>query len=140
MRKRKQIDERAAIDAVFDELHKGLYLTPEEVYAELGILHRHTFMQVLMYCEHIEETLGEITSDKQRFLASHTYQNALAYCVTQIYVLTLKLPLYSNVPYGHPLWQKLMKPNGLDLDVLWEIATHIIPEFKVFCKEYLASL
>lgn len=47
---------------------------------------------MLQYCEQIEEALVEIGHSQARFLASHTYQNAVAMCILQIGELTAAFP------------------------------------------------
>ena len=46
---------------------------------------------MLKYCGQIEETLDAIQNDKEKFLSSHIYQNAVAMCILQLGELTKQL-------------------------------------------------
>ena len=39
---------------------------------------------MLKYCGQIKETLDAIQNDKEKFLSSHIYQNAVAMCILQL--------------------------------------------------------
>ena len=52
---------------------------------------RNCIEHMLKYCGQIKETLDAIQNDKEKFLSSHIYQNAVAMCILQLGELTKQL-------------------------------------------------
>lgn len=52
--------------------------------ADKHIRDRTCVEHILRYCEQVCGSLAEIQHDRDRFLASHTYQNAISMCILQI--------------------------------------------------------
>lgn len=102
---------------------------------------------MLRYCEQIEEALNEICKNKERFLASHTYQNAVAMCILQIGELTKQLsPEFLSMHTSIP-WRLIAKTRdsyahhygAIDFELVWDTAVGDIPAVAQFCKSYLAE-
>ncbi len=59
--------------------------------ADRHIRDRTCVEHILRYCEQVRGSLVEIQHDRDRFLASHTYQNAISMCILQIGELVKRL-------------------------------------------------
>lgn len=102
---------------------------------------------MLRYCEQIEEALDEISRSKERFLASHTYQNAVAMCILQIGELTKQLSAEFLVTHTSIPWRLIAKTRdnyahhygAIDFDLVWETVIEDIPAVAQFCKFYLGK-
>lgn len=106
---------------------------------------RSCIEHILKYCEQIDESLNEIQQDKARFLASHTYQNAIAMCVLQIGELTKHLSEDFVVQHRSIPWSLMAKTRdnyahhygSADFEMIWDTATGDIPAVKDFCLGFL---
>ena len=58
---------------------------------EYSVRDKNVIEHMLSYCDQLQGTLQEIEYDKNRFLASHTYQNAVAMCILQLGELAKQL-------------------------------------------------
>lgn len=102
---------------------------------------------MLQYCEQIEEALNEICQSKERFLASHTYQNAVAMCILQIGELTKQLSAEFLAANASIPWRLIAKTRdsyahhygAIDFELVWDTAIEDIPAVAQFCKSYLAE-
>ena len=52
--------------------------------ADQNARNRNCIEHMLKYCDQIQETLDAIQNNKEAFLASHIYQNAVAMCILQL--------------------------------------------------------
>ena len=106
---------------------------------------RNCIEHILRYCEQVGELLAEIQQDRDRFLASRTYQNAIAMCILQIGELVKRLSddfmhEYKNVP-----WKLIAKTRdnyahhygSVDFEMVWTTAVYDLPAVEQFCKKYL---
>ena len=100
---------------------------------------------MLNYCLEIERTLGEISSERNRFNASSTHRNALALCVLQIGELVGVLSDDFKAEYTEMPWKDMKQMRNIvahkygtfDFDILWEVVSEDIPELKKFCEKHL---
>lgn len=96
---------------------------------------RNCIEHILRYCEQVGESLAEIQQDRDRFLASHTYRNAIAMCILQIGELVKRLSddfmqEYKNVP-----WKLIAKTRdnyahhygSVDFEMVWTTAVYDLP-------------
>ena len=113
--------------------------------ADQRVRDRNCIEHMLRYCEQVQESLGEIERDKERFLSSHTYQNAIAMCILQIGELTKQLsPEFLNDHKVIP-WKLIAKTRdnyahhygAVDFELVWNTALCDIPEVERFCRTYL---
>ncbi len=58
---------------------------------EHSVRDQNVIEHMLSYCDQLQGTLQEIEYDQNRFLASHTYQNAAAMCILQLGELAKQL-------------------------------------------------
>ncbi len=113
--------------------------------ADQRVRDQNCIEHMLRYCEQVQESLGEIEQDKERFLSSHTYQNAIAMCILQIGELTKQLsPEFLNDHKVIP-WKLIAKTRdnyahhygAVDFELVWNTALCDIPEVERFCRTYL---
>ncbi len=100
---------------------------------------------MLQYCDQLQETLREIDENKDRFFASHTYQNAVAMCILQLGELTKQLsPAFLSVHTEIP-WQMMARTRdyyahhygSMDFAMVWETAISDIPSIRNFFVNFL---
>ncbi len=107
---------------------------------------RNAVEHIIRYCEQLTETLNEISFDQERFLSSHTYQNAVAMCILQIGELVKQLS--DDFVKEHPdiPWKLMTRTRDhyahhygdMDFSMLWETATKDIPTVHSYCKQILS--
>ena len=113
--------------------------------ADRHIRDRTCVEHILRYCEQVRGSLAEIQHDRDRFLASHTYQNAISMCVLQIGELVKRLSddflqEYTYIPrsliaktrdnYAHHY-------GTVDFEMVWTTAVDDLPAVEAFCRKYL---
>lgn len=95
---------------------------------------RDIIEHMLRYCHQIETAHSDFDHSKARFLASTTYQNAVAMCILQIGELSNHLSepfktLHPDIP-----WKKIRgmrnyvahEYGSVDPEMLWFTSTHSI--------------
>ena len=70
---------------------------------------RNCIEHMLRYCDQIEETLESIQHDKDRFLASHIHQNAIAMCILQLGELCKQLSTAFTDSHRQIPWSLIAK-------------------------------
>ena len=70
---------------------------------------RNCIEHMLKYCDQIQETLDAIQNNKEAFLASHIYQNAVAMCILQLGELTKQLTPEFTAAHRQIPWSRLQK-------------------------------
>lgn len=93
----------------------------------------------------IEETFTEIDHREERFLSSHTCQNAVAMCILQIGELTKQLSSAFLATHSAIPWRLIAKTRdnyahhygAIDFELVWHTAIEDIPVIAEFCREYL---
>ena len=77
--------------------------------ADRHIRDRTCVEHILRYCEQVRGSLAEIQHDRDRFLASHTYQNAISMCILQIGELVKRLSDDFLQEYTYIPWSLIAK-------------------------------
>lgn len=98
---------------------------------------------VAAYCSQIETAHADFGHEKERFLQSTTYQNAVCMCILQIGELVGKLTEDFKKQHSDIPWRQIRgmrnfvahEYGNLDLDVVWYTANDGIKELKAFCKK-----
>ena len=70
---------------------------------------RNCIEHMLKYCDQIQETLDAIQNNKEAFLASHIYQNAVAMCILQLGELTKQLTPEFTAAHRQIPWSLIAK-------------------------------
>lgn len=101
---------------------------------------------ILKYCGQIDDADREFESNKEAFVKSSVYRNAVAMCVLQIGELAkhlsdgYKLHTADEIPWNQVqgLRNVVAHEYGkIDVDLLWETITEDIPQLREFCLEQL---
>ena len=113
--------------------------------ADRHIRDRTCVEHILRYCEQVRGSLAEIQHDRDRFLASHTYQNAISMCILQIGELVKRssddfLQEYTYIP-----WSLIAKTRDnyahhygtVDFEMVWTTAVDDLPAVEAFCRKHL---
>ena len=106
---------------------------------------RNIIEHMLQYCNQVEEALQEINGDKERFLESHTYQNAIAMCILQLGELTKQLSLDFVNQHPEIPWRVMARTRdnyahhygSMDFSLVWETAVQDVPAVRDFCGRLL---
>ena len=115
--------------------------------ADASMRNRDCVQHILRYCNAVEQSLREIDCSRERFMASGTYQNAIAMCILQIGELTKRLSEEFRQTHAVIPWSLIAKTRDVyvhhygtvDFDMVWETAVHDIPRLKAFCEIFLNS-
>ena len=115
--------------------------------ADAAVRDRGIVGQMLKYCLQIEESLGEIDRSQERFMASHTYQNAVAMCILRTGELSKQLSEEFKSAHIHIPWALMARTRdiyahrygSMDFALVWATAVGDIPLIKAFCEEFLAQ-
>lgn len=101
---------------------------------------------IVDYCEDIEDTLLSIDQSSERFFGERQAQYAIAFSILQIGELVGKLSdeLRSETkdqmdwPAIKGMRNIIVHDYGeIRLNVVWDVATHDIPNLKAFCLKQL---
>ena len=98
------------------------------------------------YCDQLNESLAELGFSRERFMKSHTYQNAAAMYILQLGELTKQLSSDFLRQFPQIPWSEMAKTRDsyahhygrIDFEMVWDTAVHDIPTIRAFCKQYLA--
>ena len=113
--------------------------------ADRHIRDRTCVEHILRYCEQVRGSLAEIQHDRDRFLASHTYQNAISVCILQIGELVKRLSDDFLQEYTYIPWSLIAKTRDnyahhygtVDFEMVWTTAVDDLPVVEAFCRKYL---
>lgn len=113
--------------------------------ADAILRNRDCIEHIQRYCRAVEQSLQEIDGSQERFMASCTYQNAIAMCILQIGELTKRLSEDFRQTYAVIPWSLVAKTRDVyvhhygtvDVGMVWETAVHDIPVLKAFCEDFL---
>ena len=113
--------------------------------ADRHIRDRTCVEHILRYCEQVRGSLVEIQHDRDRFLASHTYQNAISMCILQIGELFKRLSDDFLQEYTYIPWSLIAKTRDnyahhygtVDFEMVWTTAVDDLPAVEAFCRKYL---
>lgn len=113
--------------------------------ADRHIRDRTCVEHILRYCEQVRGSLAEIQHDRDRFLASHTYQNAISMCILQIGELVKRLSDDFLQEYTYIPWSLIAKTRDnyahhygtVDFEMVWTTAVDDLPVVEAFCRKYL---
>ena len=113
--------------------------------ADRHIRDRTCVEHILRYCEQVRGSLAEIQHDRDRFLASHTYQNAISMCILQIGELFKRLSDDFLQEYTYIPWSLIAKTRDnyahhygtVDFEMVWTTAVDDLPAVEAFCRKYL---
>ena len=113
--------------------------------ADRHIRDRTCVEHILRYCEQMRGSLAEIQHDRDRFLASHTYQNAISMCILQIGELFKRLSDDFLQEYTYIPWSLIAKTRDnyahhygtVDFEMVWTTAVDDLPAVEAFCRKYL---
>ena len=108
---------------------------------------RNCIVHMLKYCDQIAETLESIRYDKDKFLASHIHQNAIAMCILQLGELCKQLTTDFTDSHRQIPWSIIARTRDtyahhygvVDFELVWETAVEDIPGLADFCRNYLAE-
>lgn len=106
---------------------------------------RSCIEHMLRYCRQLEASLAEISCSRESFLASNTYQNAVAMCILQLGELTKQLSAGFIAEHREIPWSLIAKTRDIyahhygsvDSEMLWATAVNDIPALRAFCEAYL---
>ena len=115
--------------------------------ADRHIRDRTCVEHILRYCEQVRGSLAEIQHDRDRFLASHTYQNAISMCILQIGELFKRLSDDFLQEYTYIPWSLIAKTRdnyahhygSVDFEMVWTTAMDDLPAVEAFCRKYLGD-
>ena len=115
--------------------------------ADKHIRDRTCVEHILRYCEQVCGSLAEIQHDRDRFLASHTYQNAISMCILQIGELVKRLSEDFLQEYKYIPWSLIAKTRdnyahhygAVDFEMVWTTAMDDLPAVEAFCRKYLGD-
>ena len=113
--------------------------------ADISLRDHNCIEHILMYCEQVRESLAEIEHDLDSFLASHTYQNAIAMCILQIGELVKQLSDDFVQSHNTIPWRLIAKTRdnyahhygAVDFEMVWATAVDDLPIVERFCRTYL---
>ena len=113
--------------------------------ADRHIRDRTCVEHILRYCEQVRGSLAEIQHDRDLFLASHTYQNAISMCILQIGELFKRLSDDFLQEYTYIPWSLIAKTRDnyahhygtVDFEMVWTTAVDDLPAVEAFCRKYL---
>lgn len=113
--------------------------------ADKHIRDRTCVEHILRYCEQVRGSLAEIQYDRDRFLASHTYQNAISMCILQIGELVKRLSEDFLQECKDIPWSLIAKTRdnyahhygSVDFEMVWTTAVDDLPAVEAFCRKYL---
>ena len=113
--------------------------------ADRHIRDRTCVEHILRYCEQVRGSLAEIQHDRDRFLASHTYQNAISMCILQIGELVKRLSDDFLQEYTYIPWSLIAKTRDnyahhygtVDFEMVWTTAVDDLPVVEAFCRKHL---
>ena len=113
--------------------------------ADRHIRDRTCVEHILRYCEQVRGSLAEIQHDRDRFLASHTYQNAISMCILQIGELFKRLSDDFLQEYTYIPWSLIAKTRDnyahhygtVDFEMVWTTAVDDLPVVEAFCRKHL---
>ena len=108
---------------------------------------RSCIEHMLRYCRQLAASLAEINHSQEKFLASNTYQNAVAMCILQLGELTKQLSAEFTAAHREIPWSLIAKTRdvyahhygSIDIEMLWATAVNDIPALHSFCEGYLES-
>ncbi len=114
---------------------------------EHSVRDQNVIEHMLSYCDQLQGTLQEIEYDQNRFLASHTYQNAAAMCILQLGELAKQLSDGFLTQYPEIPWRIMARTRDhyahhygdMDFSLVWETAIRDVPVIQNFCSEFLAD-
>ena len=113
--------------------------------ADKRVRDRTCVEHILRYCEQVRGSLAEIQNDQDRFLSSHTYQNAISMCILQIGELVKRLSDDFLQEYTYIPWSLIAKTRDnyahhygtVDFEMVWTTAVDDLPAVEAFCRKYL---
>lgn len=109
---------------------------------------RQRLQKIRDYCMDIRATVCRCEESFDIFQADRDYQRSISFCILQIGELVNGLTEeYRNATRDHVQWQQIKgmrnvvvhNYGGIDLQVVWDVATADIPELNQFCDEQLAG-
>lgn len=104
--------------------------------------------KILEYCEDIQATVRRYGASYETFLADRDYQHSVSFCILQIGELVGGLTEeYRNATKEHVQWNEIKgmrnlvahNYGGIDLEIVWDVATVDAFELSRFCREQLAG-
>ena len=100
------------------------------------------------YCTDILATVHRCGDSFDAFKADRDYQRSISFCILQIGELVNGLTeAYRSATKDRVQWQQIKgmrnvvvhNYGGIDLQVVWDVATIDIPKLSRFCEEQLIS-
>lgn len=100
------------------------------------------------YCEDIQATLLRYGPSFKDFQTDRDFQHSISFCILQIGELVGGLSeSYRNATQNCVQWHQIKAMRnivahdygGINLEIVWEVATENIPELSQFCSEQLAD-
>lgn len=109
----------------------------------MGMRDLDIIRHIAVYCSQIETAHMDFGHDKETFLHSTTYQNAICMCILQIGVLVDKLTEDFKGQHTDIPWRQIRgmrnfvahEYGNLDPDVVRYTANEGIAELKAFCEK-----
>lgn len=109
----------------------------------MGMRDLDIIRHIAVYCSQIETAHMDFGHDKETFLHSTTYQNAICMCILQIGELVGKLTEDFKGQHTDIPWRQIRgmrnfvahEYGNLDPDVVWYTANEGIAELKAFCEK-----
>ena len=105
-----------------------------------------------LYLQYILECIRRIEEHRQagreRFLESHTLQDAVLHNLQTMAESTQRLSADSKAPHPHVPWSEIsgfrnvLVPDylGIDIEIIWGIMNEEVPELKSAVQQMLAAL
>ncbi len=109
---------------------------------------RQRLTKIKEYCEDIQATVLRYGPSFDVFQADRDFQHSISFCILQIGELVGGLTEeYRNATKNHMQWHQIKGMRnivahdygGINLEIVWDVATVNIPELNQFCSEQLAD-
>ena len=102
-------------------------------------------MKVVQYADEIGETITALDLNLEKFRSTHIARNAIAMCILQIGELAGNLTDEFKATYDKMPWREIVALRNraahaygtVDLDMLWQMAVHRVPELKAYCESVI---
>jgi uncharacterized protein with HEPN domain len=107
------------------------------------------FEYIKMYCEKIDEVLKEFDYSKEKFFENYLFSAAISFSIFQstelITQVQKKYPEFVKEYAENLEWRQIVGMRnriahdyiGINLDIVWEVATTEIPVLKKFADEII---
>ena len=109
---------------------------------------RQRLEKIAEYCEDIQAAVARYGSAYDTFQSDRDFQHSVSFCILQIGELVGGLTEeYRSETKNHVQWRQIKGMRnlvahdygGINLEIVWDVATEDIPNLLRFCKSQLAD-